>query len=148
MLSRVETFICFARSRKPTVSQACVLDMLYRHLRVPVYFSGRPAIDVLGKSDRHIAKLEVDHFFPGHSKWDWDYVLEERRPDVFRAPSRGLGDRRDFRSAYVKVQTERGLSFFMRRDALDKLVDREVVIVDLTTGRPLRTGRRDESEES
>jgi hypothetical protein len=115
---------------------------------VPVYFSRRPAIDVLGKSDRHIAKLEVDRFFPGHSKWDWDYVLEERRPDVFRAPSRGLGDRRDFRSAYVKVQTQRGLSFFMRRDALDKLVDREVVIVDLTTGRPVRTGRRDESEES
>ncbi|MFQ5418652.1 MAG: hypothetical protein ACE5FL_16615, partial [Myxococcota bacterium] len=105
---------------------------------VPVYFSGRPAIDVLGKSDRHIAKLEVDRFTPGHSKWDWDYVLRERKPDILRAPSRGLGERQDFRRDYLKVVTNRGLGFFIRRDRLAKLHDPSAVFVDLTTGRRLR----------
>ena len=50
----------------------------------------RPTLDVLGKSDRHIAKLPVRFFHPGHSKWDWDYMLLERRPDVIVDTSRGL----------------------------------------------------------
>lgn len=106
---------------------------------VPVYFSGRPAIDVLGKSDRHIARLEVNRFFPGHSKWDWDYVMQVRQPDVIRAPSRGLGARADFRGAYVKVETGQGVSFFLRRDALPKLFDDDAVFVDQVTG--VRTRR-------
>jgi hypothetical protein len=97
---------------------------------VPVYFSGRRAIDVLGKNDRHIAKLEVDRFFPGHSKWDWDYVLTQKRPDVLRAPSRGLGSHPDFRRDYVRVRTDQGVSFFMRRAALDKLTDRNATVVN------------------
>ena len=54
------------------------------------YFVQRPTVDVLGKSDRHIAKLPVQFFHPGHSKWDWDYVLLERQPDVIVDTSRGL----------------------------------------------------------
>jgi hypothetical protein len=106
---------------------------------VPVYFSGRPAIDVLGRSDRHIAKLDVEVFYPGHSKWDWDYVLE-RAPDVFRAPSRNLGARPDFRQSYVKVETRFGVNFFMRSEALGKLADEEVILVDLISGEKSRRG--------
>ena len=63
------------------------------------YFAERPAVDVLGKSDRHIARLSVDRFSPGHSKWDWSYVIHSLRPDVILDVSRGLGARRDFRRA-------------------------------------------------
>ncbi len=101
---------------------------------VPPYFSRRSAIDVLGKSDRHIARLPARVWSPGHSKWDWDYVLAERRPEVFRAPSRGLRDRDDFRSDYVRVVKDPRNRFYMRRDALAKLRDPRVQIVDLRTG--------------
>ncbi len=109
---------------------------------VPVYFSDRKAFDVLGKSDRHIARLEVDHFYPGHSKWDWDYVLAELRPDIFRAPSRGLGERADFRRDYLKVETTHGVSFFLRRDRAAHLTDPDAVLVDLTSGRRMRLKAR------
>ncbi|MFP8881416.1 MAG: hypothetical protein VCE43_19225 [Myxococcota bacterium] len=105
---------------------------------VPVYFSGRKAFDVLGKSDRHIARLEVDHFYPGHSKWDWDYVLAELRPDVFRAPSRGLGERADFQRDYLKVETTHNVNFFLRRNRAAKLYDPDAVLVDLISGQRMR----------
>lgn len=104
---------------------------------VPVYFSGRPAIDVLGRSDRHIAKLDVPIFLPGHSKWDWNYVLGQE-PDVFRAPSRGLGAHADFRRSYVRIETRSGLSFYMRRDRLRNLTDESVVLTDLISGKRSR----------
>ena len=104
---------------------------------VPPYVSGRRAIDVLGKSDRHIARLVVDRFKPGHSKWDWDYVLSVHRPDVFRAPSRGLGRRDDFRRDYLKVVVPGGLEFFLRRDAVAKLKDPSARLFDLRTGQPV-----------
>jgi len=108
---------------------------------VPPYFSERPAIDVLGKSDRHIARLAVPRFIPGHSKWDWDYIVNERRPDVLRAPSRGLGKRPDFRRAYLKVETgEPELSFFMRRTALSKLLDPRAILIDPIDGQRYRLG--------
>jgi hypothetical protein len=106
---------------------------------VPPYFSERPAIDVLGKSDAHIAKLDVPRFIPGHSKWDWDYVLNERRPELLRAPSRGLGKRDDFRRSYLKVETrDPGLSFFIRRSALAKLHDPGAILIDPTSGHRYR----------
>jgi hypothetical protein len=56
------------------------------------YFSERYAIDLLGKSDRHIAHLPVtsDGTKPGHNKFDFDYSLGTLRPDFvvanFRVP--------------------------------------------------------------
>ena len=106
---------------------------------IPPYFSERPAIDVLGKSDRHIAKLSVPRFVPGHSKWDWDYILNERRPDLLRAPSRDLGKRPDFRRSYLKLETgEQGLSLFVRRSALAKLHDPRALLIDLVSGQRYR----------
>ncbi len=101
---------------------------------VPPYFSRRPAIDVLGKSDRHIARLPARVLSPGHSKWDWDYVLGERHPDILRAPTRGLKEREDFRAGYVRVVKNPRNRFYMRRKSLGKLRDDRVRIVDLRTG--------------
>jgi len=89
------------------------------------YFSERPGVDVLGKSDRHIARLKVDRFQPGHSKWNWEYVIQVRRPDVIEGLSRGLARRSDFRSAYRPAP--RG-QFFVRRGSEAKLLDPTIVL--------------------
>jgi hypothetical protein len=81
---------------------------------MPAYWSERPGVDVLGKADRHIAKLSVNRFIPGHSKWDWLYVLEERRPDIILETSRGLGDMPRFRELYREAVAD-GTSIFVRR---------------------------------
>jgi hypothetical protein len=55
------------------------------------YFAERPAVDILGKSDRHIARLKAPvasglkryyGFYPGHMKWDIGYTLDVQKPDV------------------------------------------------------------------
>jgi hypothetical protein len=46
------------------------------------YFSERYGIDLLGKSDRYIARLQTSHGTrPGHNKFDFDYSLGKRKPD-------------------------------------------------------------------
>jgi len=43
------------------------------------YFADRPTEDLLGKNDRHVAKLAPRGVFsPGHDKWDYAYSLGER----------------------------------------------------------------------
>ncbi|MDQ5820323.1 MAG: hypothetical protein M3540_02670 [Actinomycetota bacterium] len=48
------------------------------------YHSHRRAIDLLGKSDRHIARSAPNRvaFRPGHNKWDYAYSIGQIRPDV------------------------------------------------------------------
>lgn len=48
------------------------------------YYSGLRTIDLLGKSDRQIASIPQtsDRFRPGHNKWDYDYGINESKPDV------------------------------------------------------------------
>jgi hypothetical protein len=49
------------------------------------YFSHRPSVDLYGKSDKHIARLEVpagDEFRPGHNKFDLAYSIRTYRPDI------------------------------------------------------------------
>lgn len=47
------------------------------------YFSERYAIDLLGKSDRHVARLPAasSGTMPGHNKFDFDYSLGVLKPD-------------------------------------------------------------------
>jgi len=51
------------------------------------YFSERYAIDLLGKSDRHIARLPVvsNGMKPGHNKFDFQYSLGVLHPDFVLA---------------------------------------------------------------
>jgi hypothetical protein len=49
------------------------------------YFSHRPTIDLLGKSDRVVAagaRQPAAGFEPGHDKWDYGYSIGHLRPDV------------------------------------------------------------------
>lgn len=103
---------------------------------IPKYFSHRYAIDVLGRSDAHIARTQMHpgRFRPGHSKWDWDYIVNVRKPDIVIGESRGLRERGDFREAYYLVRGPRK-GFYLRKTALGKLLDDDVAFEDLQTGR-------------
>ena len=57
------------------------------------YFAERPAIDLLGKADKVIARSEphrssgvlnnVEEIFrPGHNKWNYEYSIGELAPDI------------------------------------------------------------------
>jgi hypothetical protein len=47
------------------------------------YFARRPAVDLLGKNDRHVARGPLRAaFYPGHSKWDVEYSIGRLRPDI------------------------------------------------------------------
>jgi hypothetical protein len=47
------------------------------------YFSGLPTIDLMGKSDVHVAhEPPRGKFLPGHNKWDNSYSIGELHPDV------------------------------------------------------------------
>jgi hypothetical protein len=48
------------------------------------YFSHRPGVDLLGKSDSHVANSDPHpvSFLPGHTKWDYRYSILELNPDV------------------------------------------------------------------
>ena len=102
------------------------------------YFSERPSIDVLGMSDRHIARLEVPRFVAGHSKWDWDYVVNRRRPDVIVRESRGLRELPAFRAQYVLARSPRQIQLAVRRDATARLTEPGVAFAPLA---PLPPGR-------
>ena len=58
---------------------------------IPAYFSDFRMVDILGYSDRHIARQKpavdlcldnLDIFRPGHIKWDLDYSLGQLSPDL------------------------------------------------------------------
>jgi arabinofuranosyltransferase len=53
------------------------------------YFADRPAVDLYGKSDRHIAHLPqvTDEFRPGHTKYDLAWSLRTYRPDLVQTPA-------------------------------------------------------------
>jgi len=51
------------------------------------YYSGLRGVDVLGKTDRHIARLDrapapCESVTPGHNKYDLHYSIGKLRPDV------------------------------------------------------------------
>ncbi|GAC1586737.1 MAG: hypothetical protein NVS3B21_01090 [Acidimicrobiales bacterium] len=48
------------------------------------YYSTRDSIDLLGKSDAHIARgrPQAVPFYPGHTKWDYAWSVDRLRPDL------------------------------------------------------------------
>jgi hypothetical protein len=47
------------------------------------FFSNLPSVDLLGKSDAHIAREEpLERFVPGHDKRDYAYSLSTYKPDL------------------------------------------------------------------
>jgi hypothetical protein len=98
------------------------------------YFSQRPAIDLLGKSDRKIAReqahntsnwADLEKFRPGHMKWDYDYSIGELKPDVI---VQLWGDTRKaieyVEQDYVTGGSGSGMVFALRKDSPNILWDR------------------------
>lgn len=79
-------------------------------LGAPAYYTGFEAIDLFGKTDKHIARLTPTlPFRPGHNKEDLAYSVGTLRPDVVFI---GL-DRADVeRFGYVRVRE----GIYVRRD--------------------------------
>jgi arabinofuranosyltransferase len=86
------------------------------------YYSGLRGVDVLGKSDRHIARLRPPPpvcsgtVSPGHNKYDLDYSIGKLRPDVIYD---GLTSARYQPGIFEFVQkhyVQRG-PFWFRRDS-------------------------------
>jgi hypothetical protein len=71
----------------------------------PPYFSHRPSVDLLGKSDRVIAH-EASHlpFLPGHSKWDYHHTVDAYHPDLILQTWKLTAPERAFLEAsYVRL---------------------------------------------
>lgn len=97
---------------------------------VASYHADRCYVDVLGKSDRHVARVATPLIFPGHSKWDWDYVVDVARPDIIRVATRGLERHRGFRSCYCLAESPAAPPFWVRRESLDRLRDPDLRVHD------------------
>ncbi len=98
---------------------------------VTPYFSERPSLDLLGRPARGTAGPPGAPSGADRADPDWDAVLREIRPDLFVEPGQRLVDRPDFRSAYFESRSRDGLAFFVRRDALAKLLDPTLEIIHL-----------------
>jgi hypothetical protein len=90
------------------------------------YFTGRPAVDMLGKNDRALAReparvppggWHAREFIPGHTKWDYALSIGERRPDLI---SDFVGEPDEaaeyLRGAYTRV-TAGEFAFYLRNDS-------------------------------
>jgi hypothetical protein len=60
------------------------------------YFSGRPAVDLLGKNDPYVARTDPVRpgFYPGHTKWDHEHSVGRLQPDLIAqiSPDFSTGD--------------------------------------------------------
>jgi arabinofuranosyltransferase len=86
------------------------------------YYSGLRGVDVLGKSDRYIARLRGRGFdgqtvTPGHNKFDLHYSIEKLRPDaIYDAVAWSRYDGSDIFEYVQRNYVQRG-SFWLRRDS-------------------------------
>jgi hypothetical protein len=106
------------------------------------YFSHRPTIDLLGKSDRVIATGERQPtigFFPGHDKWDYGYSIGQLRPDV--VAQLWHADSVDFRAIESRGYIRLAPWVFARTDStrVDRMVLKEAACTILG-GDPLVLG--------
>jgi hypothetical protein len=110
----VKTGLELSRYAKPEASVAVMAAGT-----VP-YYSGLRGVDVLGKSDRHIARLPPrgvgTTITPGHNKYDLHYSIETLRPDVIYD---GLAWARDEPAilTFVNRNYVAAGSFWFRRDS-------------------------------
>jgi hypothetical protein len=93
------------------------------------YFCDRPMLDLLGRTDRHIARGEAVPaaiYWPGHAKRDWDYVLRERKPDILMAEAEEFARRPEYRDGYCPMSGPHWLA--LRRASVWKWFRRDVYI--------------------
>jgi len=91
------------------------------------YFTERKYIDLLGKSDKHIAREEskepygskkdmpeVIRFFPGHTKWDNNYAIKQLKPDVVVSPPDIESMREYLNNNYENIQVGYGTIYLKK----------------------------------
>lgn len=99
------------------------------------YFLRREFVDLLGKSDRYVARLPAHRgmlglpayreFYPGHLKWDYAYSIGRLNPDVVCAIwRRSLGDALTYLAPKYRATEFRGVSVYFREDSSAILWDK------------------------
>jgi hypothetical protein len=84
---------------------------------VTPYFSNEMYhIDILGKNDKYIARLESkefikisekpfwDLFLPGHTKWDYNYSIIKKRPDIISQMPSNFKNLKFISDNYIEVK--------------------------------------------
>jgi hypothetical protein len=75
------------------------------------YFTNRRFIDIYGKCDKHIARIEGKYwsgvpkslgFLPGHTKWDYGYSIGELKPDVIAQLVKQEGEPKELLTGYQR----------------------------------------------
>jgi len=96
------------------------------------YFAERHAIDLLGKSDRVVARGTMHipagpdrftAFYPGHMKWDYSYSIGQLKPDVILQIWREPEDAAPYLDPYVAAQFGPD-TWWLRKDSPYILWDR------------------------
>jgi arabinofuranosyltransferase len=122
------------------------------------YYTERPAMDFLGKTDPRIARLAPDpsgfpkmKYFegeisnPGHNKYDLEYSIKESRPDFARGFVWGGQNVLDWaQSEYVMVVYEGTLVNFLKDSGNVRWDDIEAAreAGEVTLGAPIHTSMR------
>ncbi|HLC04542.1 MAG TPA: hypothetical protein VJK02_16020, partial [Anaerolineales bacterium] len=97
------------------------------------YYTGRPAIDFLGRTDKHVARLAPDltgasawygmRSVPGHNKYDLYYSIVRLAPTYVQNTRWGSQDLSDWaKTTYVSV-IHKGVLLRLRRDDPNVLWD-------------------------
>jgi arabinofuranosyltransferase len=91
------------------------------------YYSMRPAVDFLGKTDPAIARRAPDlsgavawsgmSSVPGHNKYDLEWSIVRRRPDFVQSFTWGRQDLRAWGRARYDSVAFRGVGLWLRRDS-------------------------------
>ena len=101
------------------------------------YFTDLPAIDLLGKSDTYIARLDsqlpngplaqLTSYRPGHSKWDYSYSLGELQPDIVVQLWDDADQAQAFLQEYSVVEID-GLAFKVKNDSPNILWEKVTLV--------------------
>jgi len=90
------------------------------------YFVEREYVDMLGKSDRHLARMEARvrywagegrAFVPGHLKWDYGWSIGTLRPDVVAALWWAPREAAPFLDRDYESVVQDGIEIWLRRDS-------------------------------
>ncbi|HUT13922.1 MAG TPA: hypothetical protein VMY42_25760 [Thermoguttaceae bacterium] len=91
------------------------------------YFTDRQMIDLSGKNDRHVARLEMHgpppgsdrfrYFHPGHLKWDYGYSIGELQPDVVLQVAYPPGEAEAYLDGEYREVTLAGCRYYLREQS-------------------------------
>ena len=93
------------------------------------YYTGRPAHDMLGRTDRYIASLPADLSgavawsgmlsVPGHNKYDLDYSIKQLRPTYVEASAWGGQDITEWMPTHYERVSYKGVEMWLLRGSPD-----------------------------